>query len=120
MEVQGEEISQTQQDREELLKQPGGEKLVKEFDELKKKDAENDADDEAEDEAVEEGDQLAPLSKMETRAKRRRNCQGLPMASKGPTTPKQKRNKQGNTDDTPSSNTRSSHSKSRRSTRGKK
>ena len=102
------------------MKQPDGEKLVKEFDELKKKDAENDADDEAEDEAVEEeGDQLAPL-KMETRGKRRRNCQGLPMASKGPTTPKQKRNKQGNTDDTPSSNTRSSHSKSRRSTRGKK
>ena len=101
------------------MKQPGGEKLVKEFDELKKKDAENDADDEAEDEAVEEGDQLAPLSKMETRGKRRRNCQGLPMASKGPTTPK-KRNKQGDTDDTPSSNTRSRSSKPRRSARGKK
>ena len=119
-EVEGGEISQTQLDREELLKQPDGEKLVKEFDELKKKDAENDADDEAEDEAVEEeGDQLAPL-KMETRGKRRRNCQGLPMASKGPTTPKQKRNKQGDTDDTPSSNTRSRSSKPRRSTRGNK
>ena len=91
---------------------------MKEFDELKKKDAEDDADDEAEEE--EEGDQLAPLQ-METRGKgkRRRNNQGLPMASKGPTTPK-KRNKQGDTDDTPSSNTRSRSSKPRRSARGKK